>query len=117
MTDLLVNLSSDTGHLDERLFQLSGSVGIGRTNRRSDVFKLQTLLHRDGYLDAAGPEAGWGGDWGNRDDYALRRFQRDNGLAVDGLVEPEGETMDAFRSFHAQPVTVAPPPRVGRYAA
>ncbi|MCW0236138.1 MAG: peptidoglycan-binding protein [Ferrovibrio sp.] len=102
--------------LDERLFELSGSVGIGRINRRADVFKLQTLLHREGYLDAAGPEGGWGGDWGNRDDYALRRFQRDNGLVIDGIAEPEGETMGTLRGFHLPPVT-ALPLRGSRHAA
>lgn len=116
MPDLLAPPSFDMGRPDERLFELSGSVGVGRTNRRSDVFKLQTLLHREGYLDAAGPEDGWGGDWGNRDDYALRRFQRDNGLVIDGIAEPEGETMSTLRGFHIQPIA-AMPVRGSRHAA
>jgi hypothetical protein len=86
---------------DVRLFELSGAVGIDQANRRADVFKLQTLLYREGYLDAAGPADGWGGDWTNRDDYALRRFQRDNGLNIDGVALPEGETISAFRDFYA----------------
>jgi hypothetical protein len=89
---------------DARLFDLSDGVGIGCANRRADVFRLQSLLHREGYLDAAGPADGWGGDWGNRDDYALRRFQRDNGLAIDGLALPDGETIATFRGFYAQAV-------------
>jgi len=97
---------------DARLFELSGPVGIEQANRRADVFKLQTLLYREGYLDAAGPADGWGGDWSNRDDYALRRFQRDNGLAIDGVAGPAGETISAFRDFYAAlaaaPVTAAP---------
>jgi hypothetical protein len=36
---------------DVRLFELSGAVGIDQANRRADVFKLQTLLYREGYLD------------------------------------------------------------------
>lgn len=86
---------------DARLFDLSGAVGIEQANRRADVFKLQTLLYREGYLDAAGPADGWGGDWTNRDDYALRRFQRDNGLEIDGVAQPGGETISAFRDFYA----------------
>lgn len=86
---------------DARLFALSGAVGIDQANRRADVFKLQTLLYREGYLDAAGPADGWGGDWTNRDDYALRRFQRDNGLSIDGVALPDGETISAFRDFYA----------------
>lgn len=101
---------------DARLFDLSGPVGldqggIEQANRRADVFKLQTLLYREGYLDAAGPADGWGGDWTNRDDYALRRFQRDNGLNIDGVAQPGGETISAFRDFYA--ALAAAPVRTG----
>lgn len=100
---------------DARLFALSGAVGIDQANRRADVFKLQTLLYREGYLDAAGPADGWGGDWTNRDDYALRRFQRDNGLSIDGVASPEGETISAFRDFYAA-LAAAPANGVGGLA-
>lgn len=93
---------------DTRLFDLSDGVGIGCANRRADVFRLQSLLHREGYLDAAGPAGGWGGDWSGRDDYALRRFQRDNGLVIDGQALPDGETIATFRGFYAQPGPTPP---------
>lgn len=89
-------------YADARLFELSAAIGPGLLNRRADVFKLQTLLHREGYLPDAGPDGGWGGDWSNRDDYALRRFQRDNGLDVDGVAAPAGETITTFRGFYMQ---------------
>lgn len=96
-------------YLDARLFDLSAAIGPGLLNRRADVFKLQTLLHREGYLPDAGPDGGWGGDWSNRDDYALRRFQRDNGLDIDGVAAPGGETITTFRSFYMQPSPLQQP--------
>ena len=62
---------------------LTGNVGASQPNQRGDVFKLQSLLHREGHLDAAAT-GGPTGYWGGRDDAALRSFQKENGLAVDG---------------------------------
>lgn len=89
------------------LFDLQSGVGAGQANRRGDVFKLQALLHREGVLDAAATE-GPTGYWGGRDDYALRKFQKENGLAIDGYALPAGETIEAIRSFYAPPA----PPRI-----
>lgn len=83
----------------ETTFDLQDSVGNGRSNRRSDVFRLQTLLHREGDLDAA-TTGGPTGYWGGRDDTALRRFQKTNGLTMDGWVTPDGETLRALRGFY-----------------
>jgi len=113
-------------------FDFQDAVGAGKANRRADVFRLQTLLHREGYLDAAATE-GPTGYWGGRDDYALRRFQKENGLGIDGWAGPGGETIDTLRGFYQprpparpdmRPVQVAqasssaperaPPPRLDR---
>lgn len=80
------------------LFDLQAGVGPGQTNRHADVCKLQGLLHLEGYLDTAATN-GPTGVWGARDDYALRKFQRENGLAIDGVVRPGGETLEAIRGF------------------
>lgn len=88
-----------------RLFDLQSGVGAGQANRRGDVFKLQALLHREGVLDAAATE-GPTGYWGGRDDYALRKFQKENGLAIDGYAVPGGETIRMIKSFYTPP---APP--------
>ena len=80
------------------LFDLQAGVGAGQANRPADVRKLQALLHLEGYLDAAVTD-GPTGLWSGRDDYALRKFQKENGLAIDGIVLPEGETLDAIRGF------------------
>ncbi|WP_300295503.1 BPSL0067 family protein, partial [Ferrovibrio sp.] len=87
------------------LFDLQSGVGAGQANRRGDVFKLQALLHREGALDAAATE-GPTGYWGGRDDYALRKFQKDNGLAIDGYALPGGETMETIRGFYTPPASL-----------
>jgi peptidoglycan hydrolase-like protein with peptidoglycan-binding domain len=81
------------------LFDLQAGVGAGQANRRGDVFKLQALLHREGFLDAAATE-GPTGFWGGRDDDALRQFQKEHGLSADGFVAPGGETISTIRSFY-----------------
>ncbi|WP_374300968.1 peptidoglycan-binding protein [Ferrovibrio sp.] len=84
------------------LFDLQSGVGAGQANRRGDVFKLQALLHREGVLDAAATE-GPTGYWSGRDDYALRKFQKENGLAIDGYALPDGETISTIREFYRSP--------------
>ncbi|MFN4276780.1 MAG: peptidoglycan-binding protein [Ferrovibrio sp.] len=89
----------------DRLFELQSGVGAGQANRRGDVFKLQALLHREGVLDAAATE-GPTGYWGGRDDYALRKFQKDNGLAIDGYALPDGETIETIKGFYTPPASL-----------
>jgi peptidoglycan hydrolase-like protein with peptidoglycan-binding domain len=88
-----------TGIVGDNPFALHGSVGRDKQNRRGDVFKLQALLHREGHLDseATGGPTGY---WGNRDDAALRAFQKENGLSVDGYADPSGETIGKLKGFY-----------------
>jgi peptidoglycan hydrolase-like protein with peptidoglycan-binding domain len=81
------------------LFDLQAGVGADQANRRGDVFKLQALLHREGFLDSAATE-GPTGFWGGRDDEALRNFQKEHGLSVDGFAAPSGETISTIRGFY-----------------
>ena len=90
----------------DSLFRLNGPVGTGRTNQRGDVFKLQALLHREGALDAAAT-GGPTGYWGNRDDLAMRDYQKDGGLKVDGWAAPDGPTLAALRRGYEPPVQYA----------
>lgn len=83
----------------DSLFDLQAGVGAEQPNRRGDVFKLQALLHREGFLDSAATE-GPTGYWGGRDDYALRNFQKENGLSIDGFAEPAGETISTIKGFY-----------------
>ncbi len=80
-------------------FELASPVGPGKRNRPGDVFKVQTLLHREGYMDA-GKTDGPTGFWGLYDHEAVKRFQRDHDLTVDGYLDPGGETMLRIKRFY-----------------
>lgn len=66
-------------------FSLFGSVGRNGENDRADVIKAQMLLANANALDLPEPgvPTGWAGDGLHR---AIGRFQRDNGLEMDGLL-------------------------------
>lgn len=99
------------------LFALNGPVGRDAANDRADVIRAQMMLNQAGYLDLpAGGPTGWPGDGLNR---AIRSYQRDNGLAADGLLLPEnwnddprnGETLRSLQDRHgAAPVGPVPTP-------
>lgn len=63
---------------------------VRRGDRGAVVEFLQTQLDKDGHrLTRKGkPGAGIDGVFGNMTDQAVRQFQRDEGLAVDGIVGP-----------------------------
>lgn len=86
----------------DSLFHLNAPVGTGRANQRGDVFKLQALLHREGALDAEAT-GGPTGYWGNRDDAAMREYQKAGDLTVDGWAAPDGPTLAALRKGYEQP--------------
>lgn len=83
----------------DRLFQLNDSVGANKANQRGDVFKVQSLLHREGHLDAEAT-GGPTGYWGIRDDTAMKGLQKEGGLTVDGWAGPGGETMNHFQTIY-----------------
>lgn len=75
-------------------------------HRKADLAKLETFLDRTGHLDLA-PTEGPTGQPSIRLDDAIRDFQAERGLMVDGVVNPKGET---HRSLTAelQPATRMP---------
>ena len=94
-------------------FKLEDTVGKQGKNRPGDVFKVQSLLHREGFLDADKTD-GPTGYWGMFDHEALEKFQKENGLKVDGWMGPGGESIKAFESIYAPakgqgPTTAADP--------
>ena len=50
------------------------------------VKSLQTLLKARGYTDENGNALDLDGEFGQHTDYAVRTFQRDHSLEVDGIV-------------------------------
>ncbi len=78
-----------------RPFNLATSVGRIGGNERNDVAKIETLLGQSGHLDLSKTE-GPTGFFGTRVEDAVKNFQKDYGLRIDGLVNPGGETIRAL---------------------
>lgn len=86
-------LSNRTGPIsDWNLLSLRGDVGRKGRNRPADVVRLEALLGAAGYLDLS-PTDGPTGYFGERLDRAVRKFQKDHGVPVDGEVKPGGKTV------------------------
>ena len=80
-------------YLDARnLFRITHPIGDGGTNDRTDVGKLEALMHMAGVydLDATGGPTGY---YGARLKQAVRKFQKAHALRIDGDVNPHGETI------------------------
>ena len=75
---------------------LDDAVGRGRANGRPDVALVESLLAASDAYDLA-PSEGPTGYFSFGLDQAIRALQREHGLRVDGLLEPEGETLLALR--------------------
>ena len=73
-------------------FRIRDSVGMEGMNSRRDVAKVESLLGRAGALDLAETD-GVTGFFGARADEAVKKFQKDHGLRVDGLINPNGPTL------------------------
>jgi len=70
-------------------FQIRNVVGMEGMNSRRDVAKVESLLGCAVALDLAKTD-GVTGFFGARTDDAVRKFQKDRGLKVDGLISPNG---------------------------
>ncbi len=81
-------------------FKLEDTVGKQGKNRPGDVFKVQSLLHREGLLDANKTD-GPTGFLGIYDHEAIEKFQKENGLKQDGWMGPGGESIKAFQTLYA----------------
>ncbi len=90
-------------------FTLEDTVGKNGKNRPGDVFKVQSLLHREGLLDADKTD-GPTGFLGIYDHEAIEKFQKENGLKQDGRLGPKGETIKAFETIY-QPAGIRPQPQ------
>ena len=77
-------------------------VGPDSPNRRPDVAKVETFLDRTGHLDLAITE-GPTGYYGSRVDQGIRGFQKNNALKVDGLINPDGETLQRLGAVLSEP--------------
>ncbi len=92
-------------------FDLSGPVGPDGLNTRQDVSQIETLLGNSGSFDLGrtdGP-TGW---YGSRLDEGIRAYQGRRGLAVDGLILPDGETLASLKSDLGQTFAPFSPPSI-----
>ena len=72
--------------------KLKQPVGPEASNRRSDIAKVETFLGPTGHLDLTKTD-GPTGYYGSRVDQGIRAFPRDNALHIDGLINPDGPTL------------------------
>jgi hypothetical protein len=77
-------------------FDLADTVGLGRMNGRRDVFKVESILADAGDLDFAGTNGPAGYGLYTLDD-GVRKYQKRNGLKVDGWLRPDGPTVTKMR--------------------
>jgi len=91
------NALTAAGDEDDGYFHLGGTVGREAANARPDVLRAQTALAEAGYFDTRATEGptGW---YGKPLELAIRRYQKDRGLTVDGYMAPDGETITALRN-------------------
>ena len=81
--------------------ELASSVGDSGQNSRRDVAKTEQLLGQAGTLDLKKTD-GPTGYWGSRTSDATKAFQKQNGLKVDGQINPGGETIRALGKLAGQ---------------
>ncbi|MGE4281379.1 MAG: peptidoglycan-binding protein [Magnetospirillum sp.] len=77
-------------------FTLGAPVGPDQSNRREDVIRVETILGNTGHHDLSRTD-GPVGYWGQRQEQAVKDWQSQNGLKVDGLLKPGGPTITSLK--------------------
>ena len=77
-------------------FTLGAPVGPDQPNRREDVIRVETILGNTGHHDLSRTD-GPVGYWGQRQEQAVKDWQSQNGLTVDGLLKPGGPTITSLK--------------------
>ncbi|MCW5751651.1 MAG: hypothetical protein KIT81_10940 [Alphaproteobacteria bacterium] len=83
-------------HAIANRFSLASTVGRGHLMLRSDVRNTKLRLGELEYVESLDPSMLDVPDDGSFQ--AIREFQTDHGLAVDGVMHPGGETEGAIRN-------------------
>ena len=96
-------------------FALSARVGEWGANGREDVGKIEVLMKLAGVHDLE-PTDGPTGFFGSRLRTAVRAYQKNRGLTVDGEINPDGETLRtlAHDLQHMAPVNAVNNPETHR---
>ncbi|OEJ65231.1 hypothetical protein BEN30_15275 [Magnetovibrio blakemorei] len=88
--------------------EISQSVGLKGKNAPKDIAKVETLLGAHQALDLSKTD-GPTGYMGQRLDQGIKRFQKSNGLKIDGVINPGGETIQALTKNLAHNATAPSP--------
>jgi|GEM_PF-2696644 len=75
---------------------IKSPIGKSAPNRSQDIKLVETLLGKSGHLDLKQTD-GPTGYFGTRLKDAIKGFQKDKGLKVDGVILPKGETFGALK--------------------
>ncbi|MDH5722970.1 MAG: peptidoglycan-binding protein [Alphaproteobacteria bacterium] len=78
------------------MFELFRTVGNNRENRAEDVFAVKDALSDFGFFDFGSNKAEPHGIFTRELDEGIKDFQSQNGLRVDGILKPKGETESAI---------------------
>ncbi|MDH5722961.1 MAG: peptidoglycan-binding protein [Alphaproteobacteria bacterium] len=78
------------------MFQVFGAVGNNRENRAEDVFAVKEALSDFGFFDFGSNKAEPHGIFTRELYEGIKDFQFQNGLRVDGILKPKGETESAI---------------------
>lgn len=97
-------------------FSLENTVGMGRSNSRQDVFKVESLLANAGDLDTSHTEGPTGFGLYTVDQ-AVRKYQVRNGLKVDGWLRPEGPTITKLKDQLGGKLAGYPAPSIDQLEA
>lgn len=83
---------------DSSIFELGGPVGEDAANDRLDIAKVQIALHNEGRfdLDRSGGPTGY---FSPPLAAAIRKRQADHDLAIDGYLQPAGETIESLKAL------------------
>lgn len=75
-------------------FQINQPISADRRVQPEDILRTKQALNRLGYYKS---QYGLDGGWVDNDMFSgIRQLQKDNGLKVDGVINPEGETSSAM---------------------
>jgi hypothetical protein len=83
------------------MFHLSSAVSRSHKLEEDDVLKTKFALKDIGYYDE--PEYGMTPYSDERMFDSIKKFQKDKGLEVDGIMYPEGETASTIGNMIAEP--------------
>lgn len=86
-----MNLNENTIS-EEDLLKLSAPVGRTQKNNPMDVAKVEAIMGATGHLDLSVTD-GPTGYFGQRLENAVKEFQKEENLEVDGMLNPKGKTI------------------------